>query len=369
MNVANRARMEQTVSSAWVKGVADMLATAGLNVAALFKDAHMDIAALNNPDARYPSSGLSALWTCAAIASNNPAIGLTASRGAVPSMFDVVAYAMMSSDSLLEGLQRLARFVHILTDAATVIVSKDHGGHWVNFNLNGDRQTVPRQRNEFNMITVLNFCRWLTKRDISPSAVEISYSLPADIKPYTDAFQCPIHFGTSENRMFFPASVLELSLPTSNPFLRSLHDQYANYRLDRLVHGKISLKTRDYIVSRLMDGEPLKSDIASAMCMSERTLQRRLQEEGTSFQQVVDNARRALAQEYLGRHHLSMTQAACLLCFADRSAFARACKRWFGKSPRRYRDDLLAESVTTDSFLSGYVTDQQQGSRIKNRPD
>ena len=75
--------------------------------------------------------------------------------------------------------------------------------------------------------------------------------------------------------------------------------------------------------------------------MSERTLQRRLEEEATSFLQLLDNTRRELAEQYLGGLNLSLAQAAYLLGFADQSSFFRACKRWFEVSPGRYRSQLL----------------------------
>ena len=74
--------------------------------------------------------------------------------------------------------------------------------------------------------------------------------------------------------------------------------------------------------------------------LSERTLQRRLQEEATSFVQLLDDTRRELAEQYLGRLQLSLAQAAYLLGFSDQRSFFRACKRWFKVSPGQYRSRL-----------------------------
>ena len=79
--------------------------------------------------------------------------------------------------------------------------------------------------------------------------------------------------------------------------------------------------------------------------MSERTLQRRLEVEATSFADLLDNTRRELAEQYLGRLHLSLGQAAYLLGYADQSSFFRACKRWFEVSPGQYRNQLLSHAV------------------------
>ena len=90
----------------------------------------------------------------------------------------------------------------------------------------------------------------------------------------------------------------------------------------------------------LPDGEPRRDQVARELSMSERTLQRRLEQESTSFHQLLDETRRALAERQLGRLHLSLAEAAYLLGFADQSSFFRACKRWFGVPPGQYRSTL-----------------------------
>jgi AraC-like DNA-binding protein len=106
---------------------------------------------------------------------------------------------------------------------------------------------------------------------------------------------------------------------------------------------------REAIIRKLPDGEPRRDDVASELHMSERTLQRRLEEEKTSFVQLLDDTRRELADQYLGRLHLSLAQAAYLLGFADQSSFFRACKRWFNLSPGQYRSQLLQGMVAASS--------------------
>ena len=76
---------------------------------------------------------------------------------------------------------------------------------------------------------------------------------------------------------------------------------------------------------------------------SERTLHRRLAAEGTSFQRLLDDTRRELAQHYLGQRNLSLADIAYLLGFSDQSSFFRAARRWFGSSPRDYRIRLITE--------------------------
>src|SRR5262249_9336726 len=133
-------------------------------------------------------------------------------------------------------------------------------------------------------------------------------------------------------------------LPTFNPQLAELHERFAGDYLRHFDHAQTSFRAREVIVRRLPDGEPRRDQVAAELRMSERTLQRRLEEEATSFVQLLDDTRRELAEQYLGRLYLSLAQTAYLLGFADQSSFFRACKRWFQVSPGQYRSQLLGLS-------------------------
>ena len=91
------------------------------------------------------------------------------------------------------------------------------------------------------------------------------------------------------------------------------------------------------ITRHLPDGSPTRGSIARALATSERTLHRRLSAEGTSFQRLIDDSRRELAEDYLARRDLSMADIVYLLGFKDQGSFFRAAQRWFRMTPREYR--------------------------------
>jgi AraC-like DNA-binding protein len=92
------------------------------------------------------------------------------------------------------------------------------------------------------------------------------------------------------------------------------------------------------VLTRLLSkGDPRREAVASELCMSERTLQRRLTEEGTSFAELVDDVRRETAKRYFRHGDFSPTDITFALGFSDPSNFYRACKRWFGCTPGHMR--------------------------------
>jgi AraC-like DNA-binding protein len=332
---------KRATAAVWVKGIADMFAAEGLDVASLFAAARIDPASLEGPAARLSSEKISHLWELAVERSRNPALALAQHHVARPASFDVVGYTMMSCADLRTAFDRLIRYLLILSDALTMTMIEEADGYRIDFVLLGGERPIPRQRIEFIFITVISFCRWITRSDVSPRSVELAYPAPSDLAPYRAAFRCPVAYDSERNSLTFRRADMALALPTSNPQLAELHERYAGEYLRHFDDAQTSYRVREAIVRRLPDGEPRRDEVAVELCMSERTLQRRLEEEKTSFVQLLDDTRRELADQYLGRLHLSLGQAAYLLGFADQSSFFRACRRWFKVSPGQYRHQLL----------------------------
>lgn len=99
-------------------------------------------------------------------------------------------------------------------------------------------------------------------------------------------------------------------------------------------------RAQEAIIKRLPEGTPRRAQIANDLNLSDRTFQRRLEEEGKSFSDLLDDTRRDLTQQYLGKKHLSIKEIVYLLGYNDQSNFFQACLRWFGQTPGKYRAQL-----------------------------
>jgi AraC-like DNA-binding protein len=333
---------ERTVSAAWVRGMAEKFESAGLDAASLFAAAGLDLAQLNIPDARFATEKISVLWDLAFERSGNRWIGLDLGTEARAASFDIVAYVMMSCPNLLNGLERFVRYLHIISDATSIVLQPVEQGYELKFDIHGGDHPMPRQRVDFVLLMFLTFCRWVAGREFQPVVVEIALPAPDMLERYTAAFRCPLKFDAPAHRLLFSLQDMTFPLPSSNQALADLHERFAGEYLLRLENNRVSHKAREIIVRKLPDGEPMRGDIAKELCMSERTLQRRLQEEGTSFHQLVDVTRQELSKQYLTRDKLTLGEAAYLVGFSEQSTFCRAFKRWFQMSPTEYRNTVLA---------------------------
>lgn len=346
--------MPRSSSSTWVKGLAEMFAARGLDVPALFHAAGVDRARLEDDAARFGVDEVSRLWEQAVARSGDPALGLQRELTLRHVNFDVVGYAMLCSPDLRSGLEAFARYLALISDAATFDLQPAGGGKaWLAFGHTGNSRPVPRQRFSYGLLSLLTLCQWLTRRDVEPLVAEFKFEQPPEVAAYHAAFACPLYFGRAENQLLLSAADLDSPIPSRNPALLALHEHVMQERLAALGQSGTSCRVSEEIVRRLHRGEPRREDVAASLALADRTLQRRLHAENTSFQHLLDEARRELARKYLADGRYTLGEVAHELGFGDSSNFFRACRRWFGLPPGQYREQLLADQAGEPFSESG----------------
>ncbi len=337
----------RTSSAAWVRGIADMLSAEGLPAAALCEEAGIDLAALQNPQARVDVDRVSRLWELAVERSGKVDLGLCPQLTARFGNVDLVGYALASGPNLLVGFQHLVRHMAVISDCTTFDLERDGRGYWLSIAHIGATRPIPRQRVEYALLTLFTLCCWLTRRELRPLVVELITPPPADNSHarYQSAFGLVPRFGQSSNRFLLTEEDLLAGIPTHNPGLWAMHERLVETELVHLGQALTSTRVRTEIARMLNKGEPRREDIAERLHMTDRTLQRRLQAESTSYQQLLDETRCELAGQYLSDTRRNLTEVADLLGFADPSNMFRACKRWFGMPPGQYRTQRLQPEV------------------------
>ncbi|MDP3846140.1 MAG: AraC family transcriptional regulator [Pseudomonas sp.] len=331
---------ERTTSSSWALGIVQALEMGGVDCRSVFAALGLDYAALDDADARFSQDNMTRLWRRAVELSGNPAIGLNMAKVVRPASFHVVGYALMSSRTLKEGFTRLVRYQRIIAEGADLSFRPLGQGYGLILSIHGDRLPPARQSAEASLAYGLAFCRWITGKPISPLQICFQGDPPTDLEPYRQVFQAPLQFNAEHYALLFAQADLDIPLQTANAALAQLHDRFAGEYLARFSDSRVTHQARQVLCRLLPQGEPKRESVAQALCLSQRTLQRRLQEEGSSFQQLLDDTRRELVEQYLAQPNLTLLETAYLLGFADPSNFFRAFRRWFGCTPGEYRAQL-----------------------------
>lgn len=328
-----------TIASFWVRGIADALSANRLHADSLLREAGISPSELRNNDSRFPHEHVSKLWELAVRESGNPDIGLSAASATHPNGLDVISYVVMSSPSLHHALGQLARFMSLVNGTRVVHLLEEKEGSRLVF-APWYASPLPRARADYTFAVLMRICRWLVGNDIQPLSAEFAYAQPKSTSAHAALMQgAPLLFDAPRYSILFSAADTALPLPSADPQLSELHERLASERLERLQHQCTPLRVRSEIARQLDEaGHPSLESVAGGLCMSERTLRRRLHEEGTNFQELRDQTRQELARHYLRSTHCPLPRIASLLGFSDQGAFFRACRRWFDLSPTQFRE-------------------------------
>jgi AraC-like DNA-binding protein len=314
------------------------LKNAGVEVAPLLKRAGLTPEVIADPEERLSVRSQVALLDEAAIALKDDRLGFTLARDFDPRELGLLYYVMASSQTLGEALKRAARYSKITNDA--VVVGYREGN---SLNISLSYSGVPRHSDqhqiEFCMFAVFRLCRVLTGQSLVPQHFCISHHRSGANAEMARFVGTKVEFGADRDEFALNADARELPLIHADTHLNDLLLKYCEAALADRRGGTSPLRTRveNAISSLLPHGRVLVEDVARSLGMSERTLARKLSDEGLNFTEILQQLRHDLAVRYLDDRKLHVSKIAWLLGFNEVSAFTHAFKRWTGKTPRQMR--------------------------------
>ncbi|MDY7533087.1 AraC family transcriptional regulator [Pseudomonas sp. Bout1] len=341
--------------SGWVLAIARTLDVAGIPHEKIFQQVGMDPAGLNAGSNRYSQETVSRLWRAAVQETADPYFGLKVASQIRPSTFSVVGYAMSCSATLGDALNRFARYAKLISNSATVTLTEDCGKLSISFNF--DTGGAPPIFHTIDTVVagLVCFSSWIAGKQVVPHEVHFRHERPEDIKAYTKILKCPIHFGQENDCIVFNSCDMTRPILSADEQLAALLDSMAVTQMAQLSE-RFSKKVRDCLVQQFAEGEISRRGTAERMHMTERTLLRRLKDENTTFQEVLDRLREELAYEYLSGSDVTVQAVSSMLGFSDASTFSRAFKRWTGRRPSLAQHKDTPPSLhrwTEESALAG----------------
>ena len=329
-----------TVQAKAVEKIANAAVARGVSAETLYEAVRFDASVLEDPDSRMPFAQLVALYETAAELTGDHNFGLHIGQSVNPSAFDVVGYCALNSSTLGAAFARVARYHSIWTDGALFTLETANETSAIVYRYVEPSNEERRHDSEMTLATVTTLCRNIATPDFAPTSVEFQHARPADISEHLRLFNCPIQFGASANRLSFPSSFLSLPIAKADASLCALLDRHAEELLTKYPpRDSLIEQVRNLIADEFRGGEPSLERIADHLHLTPRTLQRKLQELGTSYNDVLDQMRRQLAMRYLREPQMAICEVAYLLGFSEPSSFHRAFKRWTGVTPKEFRSN------------------------------
>jgi AraC-like DNA-binding protein len=317
----------------------------GVRAPAVLRRAGLPQAFIHQARALLNTEELFALWRAVGEVSTDPSIGLLLGSETKTERFHPIGLAALSSENFGSAIDQMARYKQ-LTCPEEILQEKNDEEWSLQFRWLLADEVEPPVLIECCFAWVLSTARVGTGTRISPVRVEFVQPR-AHVKTIERHFGCPVVCGTPRNAIIFRATDANRPFVTRNAeLLGILAPQFDEELKEENGDENFIERVRIAIQQRLTGRRPTIEDIADALHISSRTLQRRLQDDGSSFQRVLEEARHQLARHYLNNSVLELNEAAYLLGYEDGNSFVRAFRTWEGVPPARWREQQRARAAS-----------------------
>ncbi len=329
---------EHSVLATFLLPIAQALRHYGIDAMAVIEDVGIDPASTVNADRRIPASAMQRLWGRCVDLSGDEAFGLVAAEQLQPQVLHGLGLAWLSSDSIYDGLKRNVRFSKLMNTGVELRLIENDDLVEVSLGPPVRDEDFVFASRDFSVALLLRMCRLTLGEFIAPLRIDMERPGPEDPERWEYMLATHVSFACDKAQVVFVKSDITEQLATGDPALARVNDEQTQAHLDSFLNDSITRDVVDQIVQTLPDGPPSQQQIAKALHVSNRTLQRRLKSEGTSFMDLLQDTRLQLARKYLGQRNRSVVETAYMLGFSEPSTFSRAFKRWTGRAPAEYRE-------------------------------
>ena len=322
------------------------MAHAGLAPAAVLRQARLPATLHLNPQALVSTDQYFALWKAIGQLAPEPGLGIALVTGSEAATHPPFIVAAFHARDYRDGLERVARFKRLCTPEQLHIVEE------------GDEcilvsawpyatEPEPAVATDVTFAMLLELGRRGTGQHVTPRRVEFVRTGPRD-EVYRAYFGCPIRYGASRNALVLKSTDLGRPFPGHNPELLDMLTPALTAALGEIdARSPIREQVKVVLKRCLASGRPELSGVARDLGMSERTLQRRITDEGTTFRDLLAEARQELWRRLLADPSAGIDEVSCLLGYQDTSSFYRAFRDWEGITPNRWRE-LNSPGVATE---------------------
>ena len=308
----------------------------GVSPASVLRQARLPVTLFDAGKVLLTTEEMFALYSAIEQVSGDPAIGLKLGSGQRPEHYSPIHIVALHTRSFRDALNRIARYKRLMGPEEIHIVErgKECGVQFVW--LLADVPEPPALVDVCFAWTV-SVGRRGTGKTID--ALRVEFARPdANRRSYEKHFGCPVRFGARHNKIYFRIEDINQPFITYNPDLLEVIAPRLEAELAEELAATSIKEQLKAVLKRSMAGrKPRVEDAAHEMRVSVRTLQRRLLDEGLTFQSLVEEARHEMAHHYLRQPALELIDTAYLLGYEDPNSFIRAFQKWEGTSPGQWR--------------------------------
>ena len=327
-----------TASGGLSRLAANRVRAAGIKLEPLLSRVGLTIEQIDDPEQRVAARTQIAFLEAAAHALSEEFLGFSLAAEFDCRDLGLLYYVMASSDTLGNALKRASHYSRI-TNEAIVLEFKEAPEPTLRLAYSGIRRHADRHQMEFCIVAMVRVSRLLSGRQFLPERVSMLHVRSEGISTFVRYLGNDIEFGGGADEIVFPAGSADWALVNADPRLNKILLKMCDETLTapKSNSGAFRVPVENTIALLLPHGQAHANTVAKKLGMSERTLARRLAEEGVTFIEILQQLRASLAGRYLEDERMPISRIAWLLGFENASSFSHACRRWTGKSPRELR--------------------------------
>ena len=307
----------------------------GADPAAVLAHAGLAADVLDDVEARIPYRAIGRMLAEAARATGLPHFGLLVGAEWTPESLGPTGQVMRHCETVGDAVRMLSIYQRLNSDGGTAFVIERADGAVMGYAIyESGVEGVPQIYDvvmalAYRLITELLGTPW------RPREVTFARSQPADPEPYRELFRAPLRFDRPHTALHLPGGLLDQPIPGADPNTHKL----LLAQLEAATAPHLILGLRRALRLLLLHGNSSGDDVAHALDLHRRTLNRRLKAQGTTFQAILDDVRREVAMQLLRDTGVALDDVALATGYADPSTFVRAFRRWSGTTPAKWRED------------------------------
>jgi len=333
------------VRASILKGFDRFLEGRGLSATEIFAHAGLTLADITDPERNLRLNAVARLFEEASAAAGDPALGIQFARSFPVGGTGVLGFLFVHSRTVAEAMRTVARFVPLLGAPRQMTFEESPRGGVLWWRWPDTAGSPFTQLGSYaSALLTLRLKMIIATSGWQPLEVEMQ-SAPLNSAEVRNVFGQNVSFLAGRNAIHVDAPTLSQPIAHAEPGLRAVLESYGERMMAELPSPDLgTLEQARAAIEKLMSERRVSLDeIAAYLNCPPRTLQARLASQSSkTFEEVLNDARKARAEELLKVSNVTMTEIALHLGFSELSAFTRAAQRWFGRTPSAQRQFLRA---------------------------
>ncbi|HEY5804826.1 MAG TPA: AraC family transcriptional regulator [Lysobacter sp.] len=340
--------MSSLIRAATLKNYFEVAQQLGLNPQPLLRAAGLSRTMLSDPERRIPAAAAVKLLEDSSVQADCDTFGLRMAESRQLSDFGVVSLLLIHQPTLRDALMTTMKYRHLLNELLAIHVEERGRTVVIREEFVPGPGPTSRQAIELALGALYRLCGFLLGPHWKPHSVSFTHGPPENLLVHRRVFRCATEFGREFNGIVCDAADLTYRNPSADPAM-AMYVKRLVEALPAPDKNSITTDVRKDLYILMPMGQATIEQVAHGRGMNLRTLQRRLEESGETFSNILNSVRTDLAVRYMENRQYSLQVVGRLLGFSAPSSFTRWFIAEFGMPPRAWRKDLRQRTVPDGS--------------------